>query len=232
MQVRKRAFAPVLCLTSLILTIPTTHLRAETQLNTISRWLKWTTTGDDGLQGRASKYDIRYSGRPISGTDTLSWWNSAAIVYTVGKSPPSSGTPDSVLVAGLAIGTTYYALMRIGDEVTNWSGYSNLAVIGTVTAVEGDPAPPPARALAAPNPFGSSTVFRFTLPAAQETDVAAYDASGRLVRRLHHGVLEAGEHRLGWDGRDESGRPVASGIYFLRVRSASVKESTKVFRLR
>ena len=39
--------------------------------------LSWTATGDDGTVGRASRYDLRYRTTPISGVDTLSWWNAA-----------------------------------------------------------------------------------------------------------------------------------------------------------
>lgn len=198
-----------------------------------SIWLGWTATGDDGTVGRAARYDIRYSRYSISGTDTVGWWNAATIVNTIGKVPAAPGHRDSVLITSVTYGTRYYAMMRIADEVPNWSRFSNLASFDVVTAVEveaGTPAPP-ARVQAAPNPFASSTAIRFSIPADGNTQVSAYDVQGRLVRRIHQGALTAGTHALPWDGLDDAGREVRSGIYFIRIHSGVTSISTKVFRV-
>ncbi|MGD8395413.1 MAG: FlgD immunoglobulin-like domain containing protein, partial [Candidatus Eiseniibacteriota bacterium] len=73
--------------------------------------------------------------------------------------------------------------------------------------------------LVAPNPLlrGLSEIL-FEVPSgARSIDVAIYDATGRRVRSLASGRLEPGRMRLTWDGREPSGRPVASGIYFVRL---------------
>jgi hypothetical protein len=57
------------------------------------------------------------------------------------------------------------------------------------------------------------------LPSRQPVHVRAYDTSGRLVRTLLGASLEAGRHRLGWDLRDQRGRAIASGVYFLRIEA-------------
>ena len=196
-----------------------------------SFWLRWTATGDDGNIGRATRYDVRVSQYSISGTDTVGWWNAATIVNTMGKVPPASGQKDSVLVTNVTYGRRYYCMMRVADEVPNWSRFSNLASFVVVTAVESDGAPPPVtRVQAAPNPFVSSTSIQFSIPQTGPTEVVAYDVAGRLVRRLHHGIVNAGPHVIEWDGRDEAGRDVRSGIYFVRIRSTATTMSTKVFR--
>ena len=198
-----------------------------------SIWLRWTATGDDGTIGRAARYDIRYSTYSIQGTDTVGWWNAATIVNTIGKVPPPPGKPDSVLITSVTYGQRYYAMMRVADEIPNWSRFSNLARFDVVTGVEDELAPaPPARVQVAPNPFAWSTAIQFSIPTGGETDVSAYDVAGRLVRRLHHGALRAGPHALDWDGRDEVGRDVRSGIYFIRIRSGATTLNTKVFRRR
>ncbi len=102
-------------------------LHAQTTGTTAT--LLWTAPGDDGTIGRASRYDIRYSAATISGADTLSWWNAATVLPTTGKVPALSGAPDSMAVTGLTAGTRYYAIIRTGDEVPNWSGYSNVAIM-------------------------------------------------------------------------------------------------------
>ena len=91
--------------------------------------LRWTAPGDDGLSGRASRYDLRYSLNPIAGTDTLGWWNSATKVGIWAKIPALPGKPDSVRVLGFTPGYRYYAMLRTCDEVPNWSPFSNIAVI-------------------------------------------------------------------------------------------------------
>ena len=98
--------------------------------------LQWTAPGDDGTSGRASSYDIRYRTTAISGTDTTTWWNGATQVSGE-PAPANAGVTDSMRVRGLAPLSTYYFMIRTGDEVPNWAGYSNLAqksTSGDVTA--------------------------------------------------------------------------------------------------
>lgn len=102
---------------------------ASAQAPTTSVTLLWTAPGDDGMSGRASRYDLRVSTSAIAGTDTLSWWNAATVVDMSGRVPAAAGTADSVSVSNLLVGSRYYAILRAGDEVPNWSGYSNIAII-------------------------------------------------------------------------------------------------------
>ena len=101
---------------------------AHAQTTTTSATLLWTAPGDDGLTGRASRYDLRISTTAV-GTDTLAWWNAATVVNMTGKVPSAPGTADSVSVPNLVPGSRYYAILRAADEVPNWSGYSNVAII-------------------------------------------------------------------------------------------------------
>jgi hypothetical protein len=81
------------------------------------------------MTGRAAQYDLRVSTASIAGTDTLSWWNAATVVDVTGKVPAVPGAADSVVVPNLLVGSRYIAIIRAADEVPNWSGYSNVAVI-------------------------------------------------------------------------------------------------------
>jgi len=90
----------------------------------------------------------------------------------------------------------------------------------------------PGRLRVSPNPFHTGVTLRFVLPRAEKVDVAVYDVAGRLVRRLHRGVLAAGEQRLDWDGRNDAGRAAGAGLYLVRVQSASLGASTRALRLR
>ncbi|MEZ4387891.1 MAG: M1 family aminopeptidase [Candidatus Krumholzibacteriia bacterium] len=93
------------------------------------------------------------------------------------------------------------------------------------TVVQGAPtdAPPAAAtvALAAyPNPFNPRTTLRLTLPVADRARVEIFDSRGRLVRRLLDGALLAGVHEVVWEGRDDEGRALPSGMYLARLTAA------------
>lgn len=86
--------------------------------------------------------------------------------------------------------------------------------------VEDDPAVP---AIAfrispgAPNPFRNSTCVTVDLPGTRLVDARIHDARGRVVRHLADAVFAPGRHLLVWDGEDDGGRRVASGVYLLRI---------------
>jgi hypothetical protein len=85
---------------------------------------------------------------------------------------------------------------------------------------------------AAPNPFRTSTRIAFDLPAATAARLEVYDVTGRLVRTLASGELPAGRHRSAWSGRDDRGRPVAGGIYFVRLQAGDRELTRRVLRVR
>jgi hypothetical protein len=76
-----------------------------------------------------------------------------------------------------------------------------------------------------PNPFNPSTTIRFALPAAARASVRIYDAGGRLVRTLVDGDLGAAVHTVVWQGDDDAGRRVGSGVYFYRVRAGANEQT-------
>ncbi len=76
-----------------------------------------------------------------------------------------------------------------------------------------------------PNPFNPKTTFSFELLYADQVELAVYDARGQRVRLLVDGLVAAGETRVEWDGRDDVGRPLPSGIYLYRLRAAGLQYS-------
>ncbi len=83
-----------------------------------------------------------------------------------------------------------------------------------------------------PNPFNPSTSIEFSLPARERVSLKVFDVSGRLVRTLVDGPLSDGVHRYTWDGHNERGASVASGVYFYVLRSESIRQSRKAVLLR
>ncbi len=70
-----------------------------------------------------------------------------------------------------------------------------------------------------PNPFKDVTTVRLSLARPAEVVLTIYDLAGRKVRSLEAGSMPAGTHEFRWDGRNESDRRVASGVYFIRLES-------------
>jgi photosystem II stability/assembly factor-like uncharacterized protein len=79
-----------------------------------------------------------------------------------------------------------------------------------------------------PNPFTETTSITFTLPAPSEVSLEVYDLAGRKVRSLESGPVGAGEHGVQWDGRNDAGQRVASGIYFARLQTESSVASARL----
>jgi len=85
-----------------------------------------------------------------------------------------------------------------------------------------------------PNPFNPSTTISFSLPGPgpARTTLRIFNVLGQTVRTLLDGALEPGAHALLWDGHDEAGQPVSSGIYFYTLQSGHLNRSRKMVLLR
>ncbi len=83
-----------------------------------------------------------------------------------------------------------------------------------------------------PNPFGGGLVTEFALPDPAFATLEVLDVQGRRIRILLDERRDAGTHRVAWDGNDPYGRPVAGGVYFLRLRAGGRSLTTKAVKLR
>ena len=80
-----------------------------------------------------------------------------------------------------------------------------------------------------PNPFNAATIIRWEVPAGGgRMTLAVYDARGARVRLLADGFQPAGRHSLRWDGRDDGGRALATGVYFCRMVAPSSTHTVKM----
>ena len=82
-----------------------------------------------------------------------------------------------------------------------------------------------------PNPFSPETRIEFDLPQTGPVELKVYAVSGRLVRTLVEGRRAAGSHNVQWDGRDEGGRKVSSGVYFYNLIAPGINECRKMILL-
>ena len=83
-----------------------------------------------------------------------------------------------------------------------------------------------------PNPFNPVTRIDFDLPQSIRVDVSVFNLLGRKVISLLNGPVEAGLHSVEWDGTDDSGRRVASGVYFYRLTTPTLSETRKMVLLK
>ncbi|MFH0778673.1 MAG: FlgD immunoglobulin-like domain containing protein [Candidatus Eisenbacteria bacterium] len=128
----RTAAAALLCILSFAAG-PASGMSSTGWVTSTSISLSWTAPGDDWNEGRASRYDLRFATLPISGTDSLAWWNASSTVICTGlPTPGAPGSSDSFVVTGLAPGQTYYFVLRTADEVPNWSFFSNVAFASTL----------------------------------------------------------------------------------------------------
>ncbi|RMF60150.1 MAG: T9SS C-terminal target domain-containing protein [Calditrichaeota bacterium] len=83
-----------------------------------------------------------------------------------------------------------------------------------------------------PNPFNPETTIRYDLPVPAEVRLTIYDLLGRVVRTLVAKKQAAGAHAAVWDGRDDSGKQLASGVYVYRLDAGEFKKSAKMLLLK
>ncbi|MBD3220297.1 glycosyl hydrolase [bacterium] len=111
----------------------------------------------------------------------------------------------------------------------------SIFTIDLVDPVTAAPETPDALALdlrAAPNPFNPLTELRFALPTGGAVTLEILDVRGRRVAVPLRTELPAGEHRVRWDGRDETGRTLPSGVYLARLAAGGMTVTEKLMLAR
>lgn len=170
-----------------------------------------------------------------------------AAEWSLGPEPPGEGVPMSGSfgsVTASAADTIDGALLSIPvdtiwirgkDGGGAWGEAYPLAIHVRGSATDVAEGAPPARFALhgnAPNPFNPTTTIRFDLAKASKARLAIFTPAGRHVRDLVDGNLPAGSHQTIWDGRNESGRDVASGVYLLRLEAGDDRAVRKIVLLR
>ncbi len=102
----------------------------------------------------------------------------------------------------------------------------------TLTGVGETPSPAALLVGNTPNPFNHTTDVAYRVSSTAPVELHVYDAAGRLVKDLHDGPASPGPHIANWDGTDESGRRVASGVYFCRLVASGVTQTRKMVVIR
>jgi hypothetical protein len=166
------------------------------------------------LRNGASDFDIFYDTRQ-SGT----WGGNTPLVWAA--TDPTNSVQRFPGIVHDDFGTAYVAWT---DERLPASIGRNKDVfykVGqqVVTSVSGSEPPALTRLLRNyPNPFNPATQIHFVLDRSAQVSLRVFDVQGRAIRNLMDSYLAAGPRVVGWDGRDDQGRALASGTYFLRLQ--------------
>lgn len=124
--------------------------------------------------------------------------------------------------SGLSEDGRYHWRIRVrdGDELGQWSDFRlfSTAAIPLEYHLQQN----------YPNPFNPSTQISFTLPTEVEVTVVVYNMLGQTVATLVDETLPTGSHTVVWDGTDDSGQAVATGVYFYRLQTDEFSQSLKM----
>jgi hypothetical protein len=126
-----------------------------------------------------------------------------------------------------------FALSISSEGYTFWSDTFAI-IITTVGIAEAGGLIPDKFALHTnyPNPFNAVSTIRYDLPEASYVSMIVYDILGREVRSLVASYMEPGYHNAQWDGRNQSGSELASGIYIARLTTPEYTKSIKMVLLK
>ena len=135
---------------------------------------------------------------------------------------------DALRFGGNMTGTFYL------DDVRLITRIPSLPRVPTAVAAVSDTDQPAAFALAQniPNPFNSSTILRFALPQAADIELTIYNLAGQKVAHLTRGWHAAGHYTTHWDGRNDAGVRLATGVYIYRLRAGEQVQVRKLLLLR
>jgi hypothetical protein len=130
------------------------------------------------------------------------------------------------------IGNRIFVIERSGSQAL----WEITLPAGSATAVteSGDGALPHDSALGLnyPNPFNPETVIPFRVSANGSVELTVYDLAGQKIRTLFSGKLAAGAYTARWDGRNQSGSAVASGVYLYRLEAPAFQEARRLTLLK
>jgi hypothetical protein len=197
--------------------------------------------------GRGSvrmEWEVEPSYAPFDGEPdgTTDWVDTGTPV-----APGGSRTAVGALVTGLTPGWGHrWRLRLVSDHPyfprTPWFSLpdnshmeTDFRTAGATIGVADGPRPTGTEkflGIVAPNPFRGWAEIPFTLPAPALVRLTVHDVQGRIVRTLLRGPQETGEQRVRWDGRDDHGRAVSSGLYFVTLAVGDRVETARITVLR
>ncbi len=205
--------------------------RADDQpVRNIACWdgVKWHAMGN-GIDDEVERVCV-YEGRLVAGgtmrEDFHSPWDHVAQWDGLGWSGLGSGIctawSPSILAMAEYDGDLYFGGLfydagdRPADYIARWTDTGRVISAG------------PRRLCIMPNPVREGSVIRYFLPGARNIDLTLHDVTGRMVSRFISTEQGGGWHSLSWVGRDDDGRRLPAGVYFLRADTGQAAATGRV----
>lgn len=148
-----------------------------------------------------------------------------------------SGTPALVEIGRIGYNDTYFSGIiddvRIYNRVLN-PDEINLLYTGPTSVESADPDPPRSYEMAQnyPNPFNPTTQISFELPVKSPVSITIYNTAGQRIRELVSSPFEPGSHSVIWNGMDDQGKVVSSGIYLYTINASGYMATRKMVKLK
>ena len=178
------------------------------------------------------------AGTPVRAVDVDGKTVGAGTVDEGGKfgfMPVYGDDPTTDDDEGLKAGETFYLEIdgTPTTETWSWNPNNNRIELGELRSSDEISVPNEFRLYDNyPNPFNPTTTIKLALPEDDRVTLSVFNILGRKIAELFDGPLPAGIHTFVWDGNDQNGREMSSGIYFYRVITTKHNESRKMLLLK
>ena len=189
---------------------------------------RWDAAADAETPSAGLSYNLRIGTAPGSG-DVFSGMSDETSGH---RRVPALGNTNHNLSWDIALedlgAAPFYWSVQAVDAAFAGSPFASFQ---SVTSVQGPAAFPSRHALRenVPNPFNPRTTLRFDLSVLSTTNLRIYSVSGRRIRTLlENQPYEAGTYSITWNGQDDAGRNVPSGVYFYRLETEHYRASGKM----
>jgi hypothetical protein len=194
--------------------------------------------------GNISRFDVTFSEGEL--TSHAFRWLSDGVEFRSWRGGPADEAPENMIHSWTYTGPHISRPEQPRVHVNLWQfnggpGTYQEVVLDEFTFVAeglaGIPTDTPAQAtshisLARPNPFDPQTTITYTIKKGGSVELVVYDVLGRSLRTLVNGFVHAGDHDVVWDGKDDSGKQAAPGIYLYRLRTGDVVEARRIVKVK
>jgi hypothetical protein len=208
-------------------TPPTAPAGLQTRVQGNAVTLSWGTADDDQTPATGLTYSVRVGTTPGASNIVAAVADPASGYRWM----PDRGNVDhntAWTLRGLGIGTYYWSVQAVdpsfkGSPFAEEGSFTITTNAEVGTGVDDEDGLPTHYALhpGFPNPFRDAATIAYDLPEATPVTLSIYNMLGGRVSRLVEQVQAAGRQQVVWDGRDETGRRVGAGVYFVRMQAGA-----------
>ena len=171
--------------------------------------------------------NIHLSNGELTHNNNISMTNGSVTVSFSYTAPGTSGL-DTLWATGLATNSNGGTS---GDD-WNWSVNRSIVIRNPVGIEQNTTVSGFRLNQNYPNPFNPVTDIKFSLPFKENVNITVYDILGKVVRTLVNRLIEAGENNIEWNGTDEAGISVNSGVYFYKITAGDFTETKKMMLIK